>query len=84
MLQFEDLLVQVLLRKHLIKKPILKTRLIKLAYLVEVEYYRLFGERISNTKWIYYKYGPYVDGYNKMLKRKTSITRAIGEECIPK
>lgn len=68
MLQFKDLLTQILLRKNQVDVPILKTRLIKLAYLVEVEYYRSFRERISNTDWVYYKYGPYVYGYDEVLK----------------
>lgn len=68
MLQFKDLLTQMLMRKYQVKISILKTRLVKLAYLVEVEYYRSFRERISNTEWVYYKYGPYVYGYDDVLR----------------
>lgn len=35
------------------------TKLIKLAYLSEVLYYRKHSERLTDVKWHYYKYGPY-------------------------
>jgi hypothetical protein len=36
-----------------------KTPLIKLLYLIDVEYYRATGEKLTNIDWIFYKYGPY-------------------------
>jgi hypothetical protein len=36
-----------------------KTCLVKLLYLVEVEYYRKFGTRPTDLRWIFYHYGPY-------------------------
>lgn len=67
MLEFKDLLILTLLHKEDIGVPILKTRLIKLAYLIELEYYRSFRERITSAEWVYYKYGPYVHQYDQTL-----------------
>lgn len=36
-----------------------KTRLIKLLYLVEVEYCKHYQKRLTNLKWQFYHYGPY-------------------------
>jgi len=44
-----------------------KTKLLKLAYLVEVKYKRRFMERITNANWIYYLYGPYLREYDSIL-----------------
>src|SRR5882762_3415911 len=35
------------------------TRLVKLMYLTEVEYYRLKRERLTDLDWKFYHYGPY-------------------------
>jgi hypothetical protein len=78
MLQFKEILMQILLRKDQIGIPILKTRLLKIAYLVEVEYFRSFRERISETEWVYYKYGPYVYGYDDVLKENEFFIRMDG------
>lgn len=45
-----------------------KTRLIKIAYLVELEYYRRHQKRLTGVEWVYYKYGPYVMDYEEYLK----------------
>ena len=37
----------------------LKTRLVKLLYLVEVEYYRRKGHRLTNLEWKFYHFGPF-------------------------
>lgn len=39
--------------------PLYRTRLIKLLYLSEVEYYRAIGKRLTMLDWIRYKYGPF-------------------------
>jgi len=36
-----------------------KTRLVKLLYLLEVEYYRLYQKRLTDLKWRFYHFGPY-------------------------
>jgi hypothetical protein len=47
-----------------------KTRVIKLAYLVELEYYRRNQQRLTSIEWIYYKYGPYVMDFDSILSDK--------------
>jgi hypothetical protein len=39
--------------------PPLKTRLVKLLYLVELEYYRRTGKRLTELDWKFHHYGPY-------------------------
>jgi hypothetical protein len=45
-----------------------KTKLIKLAYLAEVFYVRLHKERLTEAKWIFWHYGPYLKEYNHLLQ----------------
>ena len=47
-----------------------KTKLLKLAYLAEVKYKRRYSERITEAKWVYYLYGPYLWDYNEILNDK--------------
>ncbi len=44
-----------------------KVRLIKLLYLLEVEYYRLYQKRLTPLKWQFYYYGPYPLEIGKIL-----------------
>lgn len=46
-----------------------KTRLIKLAYLCEVFYARGNGKRLTDTRWVFHLYGPYVFGYDDLIAR---------------
>lgn len=39
--------------------PPLKTRLVKLMYLTEVEYYRRTGKRLTDLPWKFHHFGPY-------------------------
>lgn len=54
MLNSKDILVQILK-----EASVGKTRLVKLLYLVEVEYYRAVSERLTNLEWLFHYYGPY-------------------------
>lgn len=36
-----------------------RTKLVKLLYLAEVEYYRLYQKRLTDLKWKFYHFGPY-------------------------
>lgn len=36
-----------------------KTKLVKLMYLIDVEYYRRYSSTVTGLKWIFYYYGPY-------------------------
>ncbi|MFA6385921.1 MAG: type II toxin-antitoxin system antitoxin SocA domain-containing protein [Candidatus Paceibacterota bacterium] len=44
-----------------------KTKLLKLTYLAELEYKRKYNERLSDAKWVYFLYGPYLYEYNEIL-----------------
>jgi len=43
------------------------TKLIKLLYLTEVEYYRFYQKRLTDLKWKFYHYGPYAPEIEKIL-----------------
>lgn len=45
-----------------------KTKLIKLAYLAEVFYKRLQNDRLTDAKWVFWHYGPFVMEYNAILE----------------
>ncbi|NQV17344.1 MAG: DUF4065 domain-containing protein [Armatimonadetes bacterium] len=47
-----------------------KTRLLKIAYLVELFYYRNEMKRLTNEEWIFYKFGPYLMNYDNILNDK--------------
>ena len=36
-----------------------KTALVKLVYLIDLEHYRRYGERVTDVNWIFHHYGPY-------------------------
>lgn len=44
-----------------------KTRLVKLLYLIEVEYFRYFRERLTNLSWRFWHFGPYPMGIDDLL-----------------
>ena len=44
-----------------------KTRLIKLLYLVEIEYYKYNQKRLTDLKWQFYHYGPYTSEIESIL-----------------
>jgi len=54
--------------RHADNSPLSKTKLLKLAYLAELFFYRKHRERLTGAKWIYHYYGPYVFGYEKILE----------------
>jgi uncharacterized phage-associated protein len=45
-----------------------KTKLIKLAYLAEVFYTRLQKEKLTEARWVFWHYGPYLMEYNTILE----------------
>lgn len=47
--------------------PPLRTRLTKILYLLEVEYWRSTGERLTGLDWIFYHYGPYAHALREHL-----------------
>lgn len=43
-----------------------KTKLIKLLYLIDVEYYRRYKKTFTGFNWIFYEFGPWAYEYNKI------------------
>lgn len=62
-------LVAILSKKYKEKIGIApaKTKLLKLAYLSEVYFKRLTGERLTDQEWIFWKYGPYLWNYDQII-----------------
>jgi uncharacterized phage-associated protein len=44
-----------------------KTQLVKLLYLLEIEYYKLHQKRLTDLEWKFLHYGPYPPGIEKIL-----------------
>jgi len=44
-----------------------KTKLVKLLYLLEVEFFRENQQRLTDLKWIFFHYGPYPVGLDELL-----------------
>ncbi len=66
-ISFQELLLSVILELNNERVGFGKTRLIKLLYLIEVEHYRLYKEHMTEKKWVYYKYGPYIMDFDECL-----------------
>jgi hypothetical protein len=45
----------------------IKTQLMKLMYLLDLEYYRRYSKTVSEVEWIYYHHGPYSPQLDRML-----------------
>jgi hypothetical protein len=48
-------------------KRLMKTNLMKLIYLVDLEYYKKMGKQATNFEYIYYKRGPWTSQFDKVL-----------------
>jgi len=46
-----------------------KTKLVKLLYLIDVEYQRLYSHKLTELEWIFYHYGPYAFAIDDVLKQ---------------
>jgi uncharacterized phage-associated protein len=78
LMELADLLKEVLLSyEDAFRKKITKTKLLKLAYLVEVEFFRRSRERLTSATWKYYLYGPYVFEYDEILEKNGFETKSI-------
>lgn len=60
-------------------KQILTIKLIKLLYLTEYEYYKLKRQRLTNLRWIFYKYGPFAF---ELKKIQSNILQLEEEEKV--
>ena len=45
-----------------------KTKLVKLLYLADVEYFRRWSRQLTNIDWLFYHYGPYSSAIDEALK----------------
>ena len=46
-----------------------RTKLLKILYLIDVEYFRKHRMTLSGWEWVYYHFGPYVHAYPQLLER---------------
>lgn len=72
-MKFKELIKSILYLLNERGAKIQKTKLLKLAYLSELYYFRKYRERLTETVWIYYKYGPYVEEYDSILNEKEFV-----------
>ena len=54
-----------------------KTRLLKLAYLVDLFHARKFGAPLTEGTWIYYLYGPYRHDYDSVISERPFETEDV-------
>ncbi len=67
-LSLKDLSAAVLLECTAKNLAVAKTRLVKLLYLVELEYFRENKKRLTETQWRFWHYGPYSQEIEVVLK----------------
>jgi hypothetical protein len=46
-----------------------KTKLLKLMYLADIEYYRATGETLTGFDWLFFLYGPWATKYDALLEQ---------------
>lgn len=46
-----------------------RTRILKILYLIDVEYYRRHRQTLTGFKWICFKYGPYAFSFPRILQK---------------
>jgi len=59
-----------------------RTKLIKLAYLAEVFFKRQSGKRLTDSSWVFWKYGPYLMDYPAILS-SDAFMRGEDEDFQP-
>jgi len=52
-------------------------RLVKLLYLLEVEFYKANGRRLTNAVWRYYLYGPYPDEFRQLAEKPGVVVEDV-------
>jgi hypothetical protein len=55
--------------------PPMKTRLVKLLYLTELEYFRRTGRRLTSLDWQFYHFGPYARALEPFIGDPDAIAR---------
>lgn len=48
-----------------------KTKLLKILYLLDVEFYRKHAQMLTQFRYVFYKYGPWDPGYDSLLSEMT-------------
>ena len=56
-----------------------KTKLVKLLYLIDVEFYRLCSRKLTGFEWVFYYYGPYASAVDNVL---TQLDLDIPQEDV--
>ena len=67
--QARDLLLAILTRIEEVEGAANKTKLLKLLYLTDIEFFRDTGDTLTGFDWIYYLYGPWSGEYDGLLKQ---------------
>ena len=67
--QARDLVLAVLTRIGEVEGTANRTKLLKLLYLCDIEYFRATGETLTGFDWIFYLYGPWAAEYDDLLKQ---------------
>ncbi|MFH1230363.1 MAG: type II toxin-antitoxin system antitoxin SocA domain-containing protein [Planctomycetota bacterium] len=60
--------------------PLTKVALIKILYLLEVEYFRYMRHRLTNLEWQFYHYGPYPPKIELILDKNFDLDRQSSKD----
>ena len=71
----EQAIIKMILERYEHKSLVspMKTRLIKLLYLTELEYYRRTGKRLTSLNWRFYHFGPYASALEAYIGAPNSV-----------
>jgi Antitoxin SocA-like, Panacea domain len=67
--QARDLLLAILTRIEEVEGTANRTKLLKLLYLADIEFFRATDDTLTGFEWIYYLYGPWSSEYDGLLKQ---------------
>lgn len=74
LVKFKDIIPHIINQLSTRKLYFGKTKIIKIAYLLELLYYKINKKRLTDANWIFFKYGPYPINYNNYLEQDNIIT----------
>ena len=73
-IKVEDIILQIFKEAYLMGfNKIGRTRLVKLLYLVEYEYYKQKRERLTALKWFFHHYGPFAHELTELVNGKLAL-----------
>jgi len=67
--KLKDLVIAIVSRVHETGSKVSKTKLLKLLYLFDIEWYRTHGETFTGFDWKFYLLGPWTDEYDPELDK---------------